>query len=82
MAVDERKKPVNIVFVGHVDVGKSTICGNILLLCGKVDETDLRKYEQEAKEKSRDSWYLAYIMDINDEERNKGKTVEVGKATF
>jgi peptide chain release factor subunit 3 len=52
------------------------------LLCGKVDETDLRKYEQEAKEKNRDSWYLAYIMDINEEERSKGITVEVGKATF
>jgi translation elongation factor EF-1alpha len=31
MAVDTRKKPVNIVFVGHVDVGKSTICGNIFI---------------------------------------------------
>ena len=30
MYVDVRKKPVNIVFVGHVDVGKSTICGNSL----------------------------------------------------
>ena len=36
----------------------------------------------EAKEKNRDSWYLAYIMDINEEERMKGKTVEVGKAHF
>lgn len=82
MSVDVRKKPVNIVFVGHVDAGKSTICGQILLLCGKVDEADLRKYEQEAKEKNRDSWYLAYIMDINEDERSKGITVEVGKATF
>lgn len=45
MSVDVRKKPVNIVFIGHVDAGKSTICGNILLTCGKVDEGELRKYE-------------------------------------
>ena len=32
---------------------------------------------REAKEKNRESWYMAYIMDTNDEERAKGKTVEV-----
>lgn len=51
-------------------------------MSGKVDIQELKKYEVEAKEKNRDSWYLAYIMDINDEERAKGKTVEVGKAHF
>ena len=42
----------------------------------------LEKLEVEAKEKQRDSWYLAYLMDINEEEKAKGKTVEVGRATF
>ena len=37
---------------------------------------------REAKDKNRDSWYMAYIMDTNDEEREKGKTVEVGRAHF
>ncbi len=80
--VDETKAPVNIVFIGHVDAGKSTICGSILLITGSVDKNELRKLEIEAKEKKRESWYLAYIMDINEEERSKGKTVEVGKAHF
>jgi peptide chain release factor subunit 3 len=80
--VDESRAPINIVFIGHVDAGKSTICGQILYLTGKVDMNELRKYEIEAKEKNRDSWYIAYIMDINEEERAKGKTVEVGKAHF
>jgi len=79
---DETKDPLSIVFIGHVDAGKSTICGNILLLTGKVDTNELRKLEVEAKEKHRESWYLAYIMDINEEEKAKGKTVEVGKALF
>jgi len=42
----------------------------------------MAKYEKEAKEKNRESWYLAYIMDTNEEERAKGKTVEVGRAHF
>ena len=35
---------------------------------------------QEAKDKGRDSWWLAYVMDSNEEEKAKGKTVEVGRA--
>ena len=54
----------------------------MLTLTGRVDANELRKYEIEAKEKKRDSWYLAYIMDMFEEERAKGKTVEVGKAYF
>ena len=73
---------VNLVFIGHVDAGKSTIGGQILFLTGSVDERLIAKYEREAKEKNRESWYMAYIMDTNEEERAKGKTVEVGRAHF
>ncbi|OMJ67690.1 hypothetical protein SteCoe_35078 [Stentor coeruleus] len=79
---DPRLSPVNIVFIGHVDAGKSTICGNILLLTNKIDRRLIETYEQEAKEKGRESWWLAYVMDQNEEERAKGKTVEVGRAFF
>lgn len=80
--IDLKKDPMNIVFIGHVDSGKSTICGNILMRSGRVDPAELRKYEQEAKENNRESWFMAYILDIDDSERQKGKTVEVGRATF
>ncbi|MCO5579516.1 hypothetical protein L7F22_033371 [Adiantum nelumboides] len=73
---------LNVVFIGHVDAGKSTIGGQTLFLTGQVDERSIQKYEREAKEKNRDSWYMAYIMDTNEEERAKGKTVEVGRAHF
>ncbi len=33
-SVDETRTPLNIVFIGHVDAGKSTICGQVLLLSG------------------------------------------------
>ena len=29
------------------------------------------RYEREAKDKNRESWYMAYIMDTNEEERAK-----------
>lgn len=46
------------------------------LTCWLLQRT-IAKYEKEAKEKNRESWYLAYVMDTNEEERAKGKTVEV-----
>ncbi|XP_065187959.1 eukaryotic peptide chain release factor GTP-binding subunit ERF3A-like [Sycon ciliatum] len=73
---------VNIVFIGHVDAGKSTIGGQLLKLTGMVDKRTLEKYEREAKEKNRESWYLSWALDTNTEEREKGKTVEVGRAMF
>lgn len=80
--VDETRQPSSLVFIGHVDVGKSTICGSIMYMSGMVDERTIEKFKQEAKEKNRDSWWLAYVMDINDDEKAKGKTVEVGRATL
>lgn len=93
------REHLNVVFIGHVDAGKSTLGGQILFLTGNVDERTIQKYEKwdclqilsknnflymhrEARDKNRDSWYMAYIMDTNDEEREKGKTVEVGRAHF
>lgn len=51
-------------------------------LTGMVDKRTLEKYEREAREKNRESWYLSWALDTNLEEREKGKTVEVGRAYF
>ncbi|TNM97559.1 hypothetical protein fugu_015715 [Takifugu bimaculatus] len=77
-----RKEHINVVFIGHVDAGKSTIGGQIMYLTGMVDKRTLEKYEREAKEKNRETWYLSWALDTNQEERDKGKTVEVGRAYF
>ncbi|EKM59127.1 uncharacterized protein PHACADRAFT_249364 [Phanerochaete carnosa HHB-10118-sp] len=76
------KEHLNIVFIGHVDAGKSTMGGNLLYLCGMVDKRTLEKYEREAKEAGRESWYLSWALDSTPQERAKGKTVEVGRAYF
>jgi len=92
MKKDKKKRPkvkahdprehLNLVFIGHVDAGKSTLSGQILLKTGQVDKRTVQKYEKEAKEKNRESWWIAYIMDTSEEERAKGKTVECGRAHF
>lgn len=76
------KEHISIIFMGHVDAGKSTMGGNILYLTGSVDKRTVEKYEREAKDAGRQGWYLSWVMDTNKEERNDGKTIEVGKAYF
>lgn len=76
------KEHLNIVFVGHVDAGKSTMGGNLLYITGMVDKRTMEKYEKEAKEAGRESWYLSWALDSTPQERAKGKTVEVGRAYF
>ena len=82
ISVDTTHQPVSIVFVGHVDSGKSTISGSLLYNLGQIDERAIDKYKREAKVKNRESWFMAYIMDTYEEEREKGKTVDIGKASF
>ena len=80
--LDPLKTPLNVVFIGHVDAGKSTICGNLLLHVGKVDQRTKEKYEEEARMKGCENWWLPYIMDLTEEERTKGITIELGRAGF
>lgn len=92
-AKDDPREHINLVFIGHVgksvllcfslsDAGKSTLCGQILLSTGMVDARTIEKLQAEAKDQNRTSWFLAYMMDVNQEERQKGITVEVGRAHF
>lgn len=38
-----------------------------MALTGMVDKRTLDKYEKEAKERSRESWYLSWALDTNQE---------------
>lgn len=76
------KEHLNIIFIGHVDAGKSSLAGSILVATGMVDERTLDKYKRDAKEVGRESWYLAWCVDLTKEEREKGKTQEAGRGFF
>jgi len=71
-----------LVFIGHVDAGKSTICGQIVYRMGIIDERTIQQFKEEAIKKGRDSWWLAYVMDNSEEEKAKGKTVDIGRTCF
>ncbi|KAJ6151931.1 hypothetical protein N7497_006250 [Penicillium chrysogenum] len=69
----ERREHVNVVFIGHVDAGKSTLGGSLLHATGMVDERTLEKYKKEAKDAGRETWYLSWALDLTQEERSKGQ---------
>ena len=52
---------------------KSTLSGSILYIVGKVDQRTIERFEREAKQRNRESWFLAFIMVTSEEERGKGK---------
>ncbi|RNF08074.1 eukaryotic release factor 3 [Trypanosoma rangeli] len=70
----------NIVFCGHVDAGKSTISGHLLMEKGLVDQREMDKLRREAEVYHREGWEYAYVMDVSEEERSKGITRETGAA--
>lgn len=37
------REPLVLIFIGHVDSGKSTISGQMLYLSGKVNELEIQK---------------------------------------
>jgi len=39
-----------------------------------VDKRTLEKYEREAKEKNRETWYLSWCMDTNQEGENNPRS--------
>lgn len=62
---------------GILDAGKSTIGGQIMSLTGMVDKRTLEKYEREAREKSRESWYLSWALDTNQEGKRVFRLADV-----
>ena len=79
-ATFDPREHLNLVFIGHVDAGKSTIGGQILFQAGMVDDRTIEKYGEGRQGEEPRELVHAYIMDTSEEERAKGKTVEVGRA--
>jgi len=73
---------VNLVVVGHVDAGKSTLMGHLFCLLGDVDVRTMHRYKQEATKAGKASFSFAWILDEGEEERSRGITMDVARATF
>ncbi len=76
------KPHMNLVFIGHVDHGKSTMVGRLLLDTGHIDPHVIEKYRQEADAIGKGSFEFAWVMDGLKEERQRGLTIDVAHKRF
>jgi len=73
-----KEKPnMNVVFVGHVDAGKSTIVGQLLFQSGAISEQEMKKLREEAEKHGKVGFEFAYVMDKIKEERERGVTIDL-----
>lgn len=75
MASDKPK--INVIFIGHIDHGKSTTVGRLMYDSGNLSEQDYRKLQAIAEEKGKGTFAFAYMMDVTKEERERGVTIDV-----
>jgi len=72
----EKKPHMNLVTIGHVDHGKSTLVGRLLFDTGNVREDEMRKLKDLAKELKKETFEFAFVMDKLKEERERGLTTK------
>jgi elongation factor 1-alpha len=76
------KPHLNLVFIGHVDHGKSTLVGRLLLDTGHIEQHIIDKFRKEAEEKGKATFEFAWAMDHLKEERERGLTIDVAHRRF
>ncbi len=76
------KPHLNLVFIGHVDNGKSTTVGRLLYDTGALSDQEYRKLKQEAEARGKGTFAFAYAMDSLKEERERGVTIDVAYKKF
>jgi len=76
------KPHMNLVFIGHVDHGKSTTVGRLLLDTGAIDAYVIEKFKKQADEKGKATFEFAWVMDSLKEERERGVTIDVSHKRF
>ncbi|MFW6231243.1 MAG: translation elongation factor EF-1 subunit alpha [Nanoarchaeota archaeon] len=76
------KEHLNLVFVGHVDHGKSTTVGRLLFDSGNVDEQKMRKLKEKAEQLGKGGFEFAFVMDNLKEEQERGVTIDLAHQKF
>jgi elongation factor 1-alpha len=78
-----KEKPhLNLVFIGHVDHGKSTLIGRVFFETGVVSPQQLEKFKKEAAEYGKQTWEYAYAVDRTIEEKKRGLTIDLAHMKF
>ena len=78
----EKKEHMNLVFIGHVDHGKSTTVGRLLFDSGNIEEVTMRKLKERAAELGKSGFEFAFVMDTLKEERERGLTIDLTYKKF
>ena len=71
------KPHLNLITIGHVDHGKSTLVGRLLYDSGSIPEAEMRKLKDLAKELKKETFEFAFVMDQLKEERERGVTIDL-----
>ncbi len=76
------KPHMNLIFIGHIDHGKSTSVGRLLYETKAVTEQDMKKLKDEVAKYNRPSFEFAFVMDQLKEERERGITIDIMHRDF
>ncbi|RBA16609.1 elongation factor 1-alpha [Fusarium proliferatum] len=76
------KRSISFVVVGHVDAGKSTLMGRLLLELKFVEKHTIDRYRKQAEKSGKQSFALAWVMDQRSEERERGVTIDIATNHF
>ncbi|MDI6806432.1 MAG: translation elongation factor EF-1 subunit alpha [Candidatus Aenigmarchaeota archaeon] len=76
------KPHMNMVTIGHVDHGKSTIVGRLLFESGVVREEELKQLQKLAMEYKITGAEYAFLLDREKEERIRGMTIDIMHRPF
>lgn len=75
------RESLNIVVVGHVDHGKSTLIGRLLFDTDSLPKGAIEKVKRISKEKGKEFEY-AYLLDAFEEEQKQGITIDTTRLQF
>ena len=78
----KEKEHINLVFIGHVDHGKSTTVGRLLFDAGNIDEQTMRKLKEKAEQLGKKGFEFAFVMDNLKEEQERGVTIDLAHKRF
>jgi len=78
----KNKEHINLVFIGHVDHGKSTTVGRLLFDAGDIDEQAMRKLKEKAAQLGKSGFEFAFVMDNLKEEQERGVTIDLAHKQF
>jgi len=78
----KEKEHINLVFIGHVDHGKSTTVGRLLFDSGNIDEQAMRKLKEKAEQLGKKGFEFAFVMDNLKEEQERGVTIDLAHKRF